>query len=150
MAVARSEDPNEPGPPEGDPVRVLIVDDQASFRRALSELVAATQGFVLAGEAASGEEALDAVDELEPRLVIMDKRMPGMGGVEATRTLTLRHPEVVVVLVSVEEPEPRVTECCGAFAFLSKRDLSIRTLRDTWRSSRQRSGAELKRNQGGG
>ncbi|MFZ1996980.1 MAG: response regulator transcription factor [Solirubrobacteraceae bacterium] len=117
---------------------VLVVDDQASFRRALGELVAATGGFVLAGEAASGQEALDAVDELEPRLVIMDKRMPGMDGVEATRILTRRHPDVVVVLVSLEEPEPRVTESCGAFAFLSKRDLSIRTLTDTWQSSRNR------------
>ncbi len=134
MAAARSEDPTESGPPDGEPVRVLVVDDQPSFRRALSELVAATEGFVLAGETASGEEALDAVDELEPRLVIMDKRMPGMGGVEATRILTARHPDVGVVLVSLEEPELRVMESCGAFAFLSKRDLSTRTLTDTWRS----------------
>ena len=62
-----------------DPVGVLVVDDQQVFRGVLRELVAATAGMTLLGEAASGEQALDAVDELAPQLVIMDKRMPGDG-----------------------------------------------------------------------
>jgi DNA-binding NarL/FixJ family response regulator len=115
-------------------VTVLVVDDQESFRTAMRELVDATEGFRLVGEAASAEDALDAVDELSPRMVVMDKRMPGMGGIEATRVLAARDPEVVVLLVSVEEPDTRLIRSCGTAAFARKQDLSIRLLRDVWRT----------------
>jgi DNA-binding NarL/FixJ family response regulator len=117
-----------------DPVSVLIVDDQDSFRGALRELVAATEGFTLVGEASSGEAALDALGELSPQLVIMDKRMPGIGGIEATRALTARHPGIVVLLISVEDPESALMESCGAAAFVPKRQLSPRLLREIWRT----------------
>jgi DNA-binding NarL/FixJ family response regulator len=110
------------------------VDDQEPFRVAVRELLAATEGFTLAGEAASGEEALDVVDERAPRMVIMDKRMPGMGGIEATRALTARHPEVVVLLVSVEEPDTAVIQSCGAAAFARKQDLSGGLLHRVWQA----------------
>jgi DNA-binding NarL/FixJ family response regulator len=122
--------------PDQTPVTVLVVDDQPAFRRALRELVAATEGFVLVGEAASGEGAIDAAGALAPRLVLMDKRMPGIGGIEATRRLTARHPDVVVVLISLEEPDPTVVRSSGAAAFLSKRDLSTRALQAVWRDHR--------------
>ena len=89
--------------PEYSPVPVLVVDDQASFRAALRDLVAATEGFVLVGESASGDAALVAVDELSPRLAIIDKRMPGIGGIEASREIKRQHPEIVVLLITVEE-----------------------------------------------
>ena len=116
------------------PVEVLIVDDQASFRKALRDLVRATPELVLVGEAASGEAALDAVEALSPRMVIMDKRMPGMGGLEATRRLTARHPDLVVLLVSVEVPEPELMRSSGAAAFLRKQQLTRQVLTDVWRS----------------
>jgi CheY-like chemotaxis protein len=120
---------------QDSPVSVLAVDDQESFRSALRELVAATEGFALVGEAASGEAALSAVEELSPRLVIMDKRMLGMSGIEATRVLTSRHPEVVVLLISVEEaPDLTVVQSCGAAAFVHKRELCPALLRELWRS----------------
>jgi DNA-binding NarL/FixJ family response regulator len=90
----------------------------------------------LVGEAVSGEAAVDAVEELSPRMVIMDKRMPGIGGVEAARLIRARRPEVVVVLVSVETPEPEVLEASGAAAFLHKRKLSPRALTEVWRTYR--------------
>jgi CheY-like chemotaxis protein len=119
---------------ECNPVPVLVVDDQASFRTALRELIAATGGFVLVGESASSEAALDAVDELLPRLVIIDKRMPGIGGIEATKAIKRRHPEVVVLLISVEEaPDPQVLRSCQAAAFARKQELSPAFLRELWR-----------------
>ena len=90
----------EPGMGASRPVGVLIVDDQATFRKALRDLVAATPELALAGEAESGEAAIDAVEALAPRMIIMDKRMPGMGGVEATRRIVARHPEMVVPQLS--------------------------------------------------
>ncbi len=102
----------------------------------MRELVLATDGFQLIGDASSGEETLGAVEQLSPQMVIMDKRMPGIGGVEATGLLVSRHPELVVLLVSLEEPESRVTGSCGAAAFINKRDLSTGVLRRVWRDHR--------------
>jgi len=114
----------------GARVTVLTVDDQDCFRRVMREVVQATEGFQVVGEAASGEDALQAVEALSPVLVIMDKRMPGMGGVEACRLLTERHPELIVVITSIEDPDRAVTEACRAAAFVRKQDLSPRLLRE--------------------
>ena len=72
------------------------------------------------------------METLSPALVIMDSRMPGMGGLEATRRMTDRHPELVVVITSIEDPNPAVMEACRA-AFIRKQDLSPRLLREVWR-----------------
>jgi two-component system invasion response regulator UvrY len=113
-------------------VSVLVVDDQESFRTALRDVVAATEGFVVVGEAVSGEEAVSAADALAPRLVIIDKRMPGLGGIGATRLITSRHPEIVVWLVSVEEPHADALRASGAAGFIRKQDLSPKLLVDMW------------------
>ena len=111
---------------------MLVVDDQAAFRDVAGQVVRATPGMTLVGQAASGEEAIAAVDVLSPGLVLMDKRMPGIGGVEAARAIRARHPDVVVVLVSVEEPAAEVLEASGAAAFVPKRELSPRRLAQLW------------------
>jgi two-component system, NarL family, invasion response regulator UvrY len=113
---------------------VLVVDDQEFFRDVLRDVVLATPGMTLVGDAASGEAAVDAVEELSPRMVIMDKRMPGVGGIEAARLIRAHRPEIVVVLVSVEVPDPEVLEESGAAAFLHKQELSPRALADLWRT----------------
>jgi two-component system invasion response regulator UvrY len=113
---------------------VLVVDDQELFRAVMRDVVLATPGMTLVGEAASGEAAVDAVEELSPRMVIMDKRMPGIGGIEAARLIRSRRPEIVVVLVSVEVPSPEVVEESGAAVFLHKRQLSRRALVEVWRT----------------
>jgi two-component system, NarL family, invasion response regulator UvrY len=118
-------------------VTVLVVDDQESFRSALRELIGATEGFRMVGEATSGEAALEAVDRLSPRMVVMDERMPGMGGIEATQRLAARHPRIVTLLVSVESPGPEHTRLGGATAVARKQDLTPALLRDVWRKHRQ-------------
>src|SRR5438128_1852051 len=86
---------------ERQPVRVLLVDDLASFRRAAASVVAVADGFELAGEAGSGEEALAFLEREGVGLVLMDVNMPGMGGISAAEQIQLRFPEVVVVLLSI-------------------------------------------------
>ena len=73
-------------------VRVLIVDDQPFFRAAAREVVEAMPGFETVGEAISGSAAVDAVGELHPDLVLLDIRMPGMDGIEASELITAKHP----------------------------------------------------------
>lgn len=114
-------------------VRVVTVDDQAVFLRAAEVVIDASPGFELAGQAASGDEGLAVVEQLRPDLVLLDVRMPGMDGVETARRLTERHPEVVVVLITVQEPPvaPGATSC-GAVSVVSKRQFGPALLRELW------------------
>ena len=122
------------------PVTVLAVDDQEIFRRTARSLIAATPGFEQVGEAVSGTEALELAADLQPDLVLVDVRMPGMDGVETARRLTDTHPDAMVVLISTEEiPElPSSATSVGAAACLRKQDLSTRRLRELWKAHRVR------------
>jgi DNA-binding NarL/FixJ family response regulator len=83
-------------------VWVVAVDDQRPFREAARRVVDATAGFAWAGEAGSGDEAINLVREREPDIVIMDVRMPDMDGIEAARLVAAECPGVTVLLVSAE------------------------------------------------
>jgi DNA-binding NarL/FixJ family response regulator len=119
-------------------VATLVVDDHATFRETLRDLVAAAGGFVLVGDACSGEEAVSAVDRLSPRLVLMDVVMPGIGGIVATRMILNRHPELVVVLISVDDPglHPGATALGSAVACARKQDLRPEGLSQLWEKLR--------------
>lgn len=101
--------------------RVLLVDDHALFRAGLSTLLRAW-GFEIAGEAADGAEAVTAVRELQPELVFMDIRMPGMDGLEATRAIKAEWPAVRVVIFTVSDDERDLFEAVksGAEGYLLK------------------------------
>ena len=81
-------------------MRVLVVDDHASIRRTLRQLLELRDGFVVVGEGSNGSEAVRLVDELRPDLVLMDMNMPTMGGVEATGLIKQRHPDVKVLALT--------------------------------------------------
>jgi two-component system invasion response regulator UvrY len=116
-------------------VRVLTVDDQEMFRRVAEDVIIATDGFVVAGEAASGEEALDAVERLAPQLVLCDVRMPGIDGIELARRLAATHPEMVVVLISLAEGAdlPSAMQLGEAVPLVRKQDFGPVLLRRLWR-----------------
>jgi CheY-like chemotaxis protein len=111
-------------------VTVLAVDDQPVFLRAAYELIAATPGFEQVGQATSGPEALQMAAALEPDLVLLDVRMPGMDGIETARRLADAGGTAVVVLISLEAV-PDVPAASVA-AHVRKQDLSVRTLQDLW------------------
>jgi DNA-binding NarL/FixJ family response regulator len=115
-------------------IGVLLVDDHATFRRAARDLVEATPGFESLGEAASGEEALRMLDDLDPELVLLDVRLPGMDGIETARSITSVSPHPTVVLVSLDERAhlPEGYRSCGAATFVRKRDLCPAALRSLW------------------
>jgi two-component system invasion response regulator UvrY len=117
-----------------DHVGVVTVDDQPVFRGAARDVIEATPGFEAVGEACSGEEALGVVDELAPQLVLVDVRMPGMDGIETAQRIRAAHPQVVIVLISIEDPEnlPAAAATSGAAALVCKQDLGPRLLRSLW------------------
>jgi DNA-binding NarL/FixJ family response regulator len=131
---------------------VLTVDDQEVFRDLARLVVEATPGFEPLGEVASGEEALPAVDELSPDLVIVDVRMPGMGGIETARRITAAHPGTVVVLISVEDPMdiPSAALTSGAVALVRKEDFKPTFLCEVWTAHRpEQQGGRPHRQQAG-
>jgi DNA-binding NarL/FixJ family response regulator len=122
-------------PPQIGEVKTLVVDDQEAFRDALRHLIGAAPGFTLVGEACCGEDAITAVETLSPNLVLMDVRMPGIGGIEAARSIAERHPELMVVLISVhgeEELSPELIEHGNSAAFVLKQNLRPHVLRELW------------------
>jgi CheY-like chemotaxis protein len=114
-------------------VRVLTVDDQELFRGVARDVIEATPGFEVVGEACSGEEGLEAVERLGPDLVLLDVRMPGMSGIDVARRLAATHPEVVVVLISIEEriDMPSVGQL-STVPLVRKQDFGPRLLRSLW------------------
>jgi DNA-binding NarL/FixJ family response regulator len=101
--------------------RVLVVDDHAMLREALVELLV-HDGFDVAGEAADGADAVALAKQLEPDAVLMDLRMPVMGGLDATRLIKDARPAIqVVLLTAFESPAlERQAEEAGCFAYLVK------------------------------
>jgi two-component system invasion response regulator UvrY len=117
-------------------VGVLAVDDQPVFLAVAREVVDATEGFQWVGDAASGEAAIDAVEQLEPELVLLDVQMPGIDGIETARRICATHPDVVVVLISVDKRAAfrPAAEASGAAALVRKQDLGPAMLRDLWQT----------------
>ncbi|WP_444757853.1 response regulator transcription factor GacA [Pseudomonas sp. A014] len=103
-------------------IRVLVVDDHDLVRTGITRMLADIDGLQVVGEADSGEAALKLARELEPDVVLMDVKMPGIGGLEATRKLLRSHPDIKVVAVTVCEEDPFPTRLlqAGAAGYLTK------------------------------
>jgi DNA-binding NarL/FixJ family response regulator len=115
-------------------VAVLIVDDQAPFRRAAKAVVGATPGFEVVAEAETGEQAVELADQIAPRLVLMDINMPGINGIEAARQITTAHPEIVVLLLSTYQADdlPADAADCGAASYVNKEEFAPQVMKDLW------------------
>lgn len=83
-----------------DPIRVLLVDDQALLRMGFRLVLESQDDLSVVGEAADGQAALAMVRALQPDVVLMDVRMPGMNGIEATERIVAAHPECRVIILT--------------------------------------------------
>jgi DNA-binding NarL/FixJ family response regulator len=112
------------------PGRVLLVDDHPAVRRVLRSLLEEVGGWQVVGEADSGEAAIPLVEQLTPDVVLMDCRMPGAGGVAATREIVNRWPEVAVVAHTAYADETYVREmvAAGARGYVLKGDVPAAVL----------------------
>jgi DNA-binding NarL/FixJ family response regulator len=108
--------------PQGDVVRVLLVDDQPLFRTAIASLINAQDDFTVVGEAENGLRGLEMARELEPDVVVMDVEMPVMNGVEATRLIRDQVPGVKVVMLTVSDDDEYLFDAIryGAHGYLLK------------------------------
>ncbi|HNS52130.1 MAG TPA: response regulator transcription factor [Anaerolineae bacterium] len=108
----------------GELLRILIVDDQPRARQSARALLSTWQRVGTIHEAGNGREAMRLVEEFRPHLVLMDVRMPEMDGLEATRQIRARWPEVKVVVLSVYVENQGEALAAGADAFVSKGEAS--------------------------
>jgi DNA-binding NarL/FixJ family response regulator len=100
--------------------RVLIADDRPRSRSGLRALLDLRPEIVVVGEAADGQEAVLLVEEYRPDVVLMDARMPMLDGIEATRLIKERWPEIRVIVLTIHAAYRTDALAAGADAFLIK------------------------------
>jgi DNA-binding NarL/FixJ family response regulator len=106
----------------GQPLRIVIADDQASVREGLVLLLGGLPGIDVVGAAADGEQALNLVAEHQPDAILLDLHMPVLDGIGATRRLVAEHPSVAIVVLTTYVDDTSVLEAlrAGARSYLTK------------------------------
>lgn len=104
------------------PIRVVIVEDHTLLREGTRQILEQWQDIEVVGEAGRGDEAVALIDRLEPDVVLLDMRLPGMNGIEITRAVTSKHKAIRLLLLSAYDDEEYVAEAlnAGAAGYLLK------------------------------
>lgn len=121
-------------PVPGTKIRVLVVDDHPPMRMGLVALIKSQPGMDVIAEAADGEEAIEVYEDVHPDVVMMDLRMPGMGGVEAILAIRKKDPEARVIVLSTYDADEDIYRAIqsGAKSYLLK-DMSTEEIASTIR-----------------
>jgi len=99
-----------------DKISVLLVDDHTLVRRGFRRILEDEPDITVAGEASDGAEAIQLADQLRPKVIVMDCAMPGMSGLDATRRILAKHPEALVLMLSMHPEETLVRQALAAGA----------------------------------
>jgi PAS domain S-box-containing protein len=112
--------------PDRSLVRVLIVDDHEMMRQGLRQMLAATDNFSCVGEAVDGGDALRQAEITRPDLIVMDVKLPGLGGIEATRQIVKRFPHMRIIVFTYHDDPAYLEQAmqAGAKGYLLKSDHS--------------------------
>lgn len=105
-----------------NPIRVLIVDDHFVVRKGVLALLGDATDIVVMGEAADGNQAVEEARRLAPQVILMDLKLPGLDGVEATRAILAERPEMGVIVLTGTDVEEQVVAAiqAGALGYLAK------------------------------
>lgn len=133
--VVSSGEPESSASSTGDPIRVLVVDDHALFRRGLEIVLAQEDDIEVVGEAGDGAEAVEKTGNLLPDIVLMDIRMPRRGGIDACRAIKDVVPSARIIMLTISDEEADLYEAikAGATGYLLK-EISIEEVADAVRA----------------
>ncbi|HVU74489.1 MAG TPA: response regulator transcription factor [Mycobacteriales bacterium] len=122
-------------PPGDDPIRVLVVDDHALFRRGLQMVLEQEPDIEVVGEAGDGGEAVERAAETTPDIVLMDVRMPKRGGIDATTAIKETVPSAKIIMLTISDEEADLYDAikAGAMGYLLK-EISIEEVASAIRS----------------
>jgi DNA-binding NarL/FixJ family response regulator len=111
-------------------IRVAIIEDERDIRECLAVLVNGTDGYACTGSYRTMEEALDKISRQMPDVVLSDISLPGMSGIEGVRILKERHPDLLVLMLTVYDDDERIFDamCAGACGYLLKKTPPARLL----------------------
>lgn len=103
-------------------IKVLVVDDHDLVRAGISRMLSDEDGIEVVGEACSGEDAVGVIRTVDPDIILMDLKMPGIGGLEATRKIKRLNDEIKVIVVTAcaDDPYPARVMQSGASAYITK------------------------------
>ncbi len=103
-------------------IRVLLVDDQAITRQGLRTMLDSAPGIEVMGEAANGAEAIELAANLQPDVIVMDLKMPGINGIEATRRIHRTNPHITILVITIFADDTSVFPAirAGASGYLLK------------------------------
>src|SRR5215469_9160005 len=121
--------------PHAEPIRTMIVDDHALFRRGLEMVLDSEPDIELVGQASDGAEAVERAAEALPDIVLMDIRMPRSSGIEACRAMKAAAPSMKIVILTISDEEADLFEAirAGASGYLLK-DIPLDEVADTVRA----------------
>ncbi len=120
-----------------EPIRIILVDDHSRVHEAVSTILDTVDNIELVAQGSNGEEAIHLCDEYKPDLVLMDVVMPVMGGVEATRSIHQKYPEIKILVLSSFQDDESVRAMLenGAIGYVLKGSLShdlVNTIRTAY------------------
>jgi DNA-binding NarL/FixJ family response regulator len=106
----------------GEPLRIVVADDQASVREGLVAMLGLLPDIDVVGAAADGEQALRVVEQTRPEAILLDLHMPVLDGIETTRRLAELHPDVAIVVLTTYDDDSSVLAAlrAGARSYLTK------------------------------
>ncbi len=119
---------------ENADIRILIADDHRFFRSGVRAMLSSVPGFVVLGEATTGEETVQLARTLKPNVILMDLQMPGLNGIEATRHIVREAPDIGIIIVTMFEDTDSVIAAmrAGARGYILKdaeEDEMVRSIR---------------------
>src|SRR5256885_2523713 len=114
-----------------DPIHVLIADDHPFYREGVRTMLHTAPNIEIIGEAANGEDTIAQAERLQPDVILMDLKLPGMGGIEATRRILQTSPHIGVLVLTMFDDDESVFAAmqAGARGYLLKRALKAEIVR---------------------
>ncbi len=119
-----------PPAPQQRTIDVVLVEDRREIRESLALLIGGTEGFSCSGRYRSMEEALERLKSQRPDVVLCDIGLPGMDGIEGVRILKERHPDLLILMLTIYDDDDRIFDamCAGATGYLLKKTPPARLL----------------------